>query len=482
MQLQFINAPDFTIDRHNVLRRIGVWLLTCNADEGDIADLAAAWAGDINDPWKKPTADGSSFVPDATIRIAEIKCTALDSCSCRVEFSGIAVGAGTEMTRSTGTLERRKDQSEYRIIQYIVPPENLDQLPVAGDLIDWAGSGWRCESLIAREQENGCYSVELTAVNTLAANRIITSECDNQYRQQKTGSWLVNDNDLTDFLSSNQLHQAASWAGENFYLSGIRTEPAGSARRTRVTLTARHAELQLLEKYCTSEIVAFNGTMPVILNVWHSRWLAAAVDREIFENMLGKTADWTGDEKMITCQVTPHAISECEYEYTLEARYPEHIFSGSGSHRWWRDQDLPELHEYQTRVGELRMTPQQCGYCWRPSGYYLPIHNWNSTILCPLATTLTLPRTMINKSLRLLEIVEISYLEGPSGKNIKQVADWFNMQRTEDCVIAGITGNFLRYDLDVKDITDSRDRQWTRIAQTYRLAPGGYSWNSNYWV
>ena len=194
MQLQFINAPDFTIDRHNVLRRIGVWLLTCDAGEGDIADLAAVWAGNINDPWKKPTADGSSFVPDATIRISEIKCTALDSCSCRVEFTGIATGTGTDVPPKSGTFERRKDQSEYRTIHYTVLPENLSQLPVAGDLISWNGSDYHCESLIARELENGCYSVELTAVNTSISNSsAIISECDNHNRQQKTGSWLVNE-------------------------------------------------------------------------------------------------------------------------------------------------------------------------------------------------------------------------------------------------------------------------------------------------
>jgi hypothetical protein len=49
-------------------------------------------------------------------------------------------------------------------------------------------------------------------------------------------------------------------------------------------------------------------------------------------------------------------------------------------------------------------------------------------------------------------------------------------------LLAGSSGNFLRYDIDVDDITDSRDRRWTRITQIYRLPPMGYRWNSYYWI
>lgn len=481
MQVQFTNAPDFTVDRHNVLRRRGVWLLSCNADEGDIADLAAQWAGNINDPWKKPNADGSGFLPDENIRIAEIKCTALDSRTCQVEFTGIAAGTGVDTSPQSSTFERRRDGSEYRTVQYTVLPENLSQLPASGDLIGWNGNDYRCESLTARELENGSYQVELTAVKTFPPdNNFITSDCGNQHQQQKTGTWLINADELDDFLNGNALHHQAAWAGENFYIANIHTEPANSACRTRVTLTARCAELKLLEKYCTAEIISMAGNTPIALNVWHSRWLATAADQPIFENMLGQPADWTGDEKMITCKVTPRAISECEYEYILEARYAENIVSGSG--RWWHDKDLPSRHEFRTRIGEMRLTPQQCGYYWRPSGHYINIYNWNPTLLCPFSANLTLPRTLINKPLRLLEIAEISYLSGPSGENIQAAAGWFNAQRIEDCTLAGISGNFLRYDIDVDDITDSRDRRWTRITQIYRLAPMGYRWNSYYWI
>lgn len=489
MLVQFLNAPDFVIDSNGVLTRRSVWLLTCDAGEGDIADLAAAWAGNINDPWKKPTADGSSFVPDTTIRITGIKCTALDSRSCRVEFTGSSVsvpGSGSLPDNGATRLEnmrfeRRKDQSEYKIAIFYLPESELANLPAAGDLIEWAGSDYRCESLQCKSNGNNLCEVELTAVNTaIQSSGIITASTDNQNRKQQTGCWLVSEDALAEFLQNNALHKPAVWAGENFYTASIRSEPANSAGRIAVTITARYAALQLLEKTVHSEIVSFSGTVPVTAKVWQSRWLAGSEDKEIFENMLGSPAEWTGDENMIVCKITPKAISECEYEYLLEARYAEQI--NPGSSRWWRDSNLSERREYHTRVGEMRLSPLQCGYYWRHSGHYMLIYNWNAQYFCPFDTATAFHRGMINRVLRLLEIVEISYLRGTSGENIQTVTSWFNSQRVENKTLAGISGNFLRYDLEIQDITDSRDRSWTKISQTYRLAPANLQWNSTYWA
>ena len=101
---------------------------------------------------------------------------------------------------------------------------------------------------------------------------------------------------------------------------------------------------------------------------------------------------------------------------------------------------------------------------------------------CPLSTVGALPLNFINQRLKVLEITEVSYLKGTSGENMTEAVTWFTGSRVENLTIAGITGNFLRSDLDVDDLTDSNDREWTRITKVYRLAPANYTWNNNYWI
>jgi len=202
----------------------------------------------------------------------------------------------------------------------------------------------------------------------------------------------------------------------------------------------------------------------------------------LFEAMLGTSAyEWTQDAKAIVCKVTPKRISDCEFEYTLEARYPESI-GINYSHQYWKDRDIAERVEYYTRVGEMRFSPLQCGYTYRYNGVYTALNNWRAADQCPLDTANPLPVNWINQPLKLLEILEVSYLEGTSQSNIRTICSWFTGQRITSTSLAGVSGNFLRYDLEVDDMTDSRNRKWTRITKVYRKSPANYNWNAQYWV
>jgi hypothetical protein len=93
-----------------------------------------------------------------------------------------------------------------------------------------------------------------------------------------------------------------------------------------------------------------------------------------------------------------------------------------------------------------------------------------------------LPRNWINQPVKLLEILEVSYLKGPSKDNIQSVSSWFTAQRISNATLAGISGNYLRSDLKVDDITDSCHRKWTRITKVYRKSPANHTWNPQYWI
>ncbi len=483
MQVQFLDAPDFVIDSNGILSRSGTWMLSADSSEGEISVLARQWAGNTGEAWREPDADGRSYTSDPDLTVTRIECKALDSRNCEVTFHARAKAEGSSAAiYGTGsTFERKKDLSEYKSARILLINTPLEATPAVGDLIDWAGENYRCESISCAEQSDGSIIMNLTAVNTaIAPEGRITSDCNHDNEQTKTGCWLVTAEALEDFLDENQLHTPALWAGENFYIYRIHTEPADSARRTKVTLQARKSTMTMIEKTRSEEIVSMAGGFPHTLHIWQSRWRAAAGDQHIFEAMLGTQAAWTGNPDMIICKVKPQRISDCEYEYLLEARLPEHI--GSDHSRSWQDDDLPGRKEFFTRIGEIRLSPLQCGYNYRSNGAYVVINNWDPGQLCPLDTTTVLARRWVNQPIKVLEVVEVSYLSGTSADNIAVVCSWFNSSRVVSMTIAGVSGSFLRYDLEIRDMRDSRDRQWTKISKVYRQSPSGYDWNKQYWI
>ncbi len=487
MQVQFLNAHDFAIDENGKLTRSGCWLLSAAEPQEDISHLAEEWAGSVNDFWRIPAADGRSYTLDRQLKVNHIECQALDSRHCRVKFTAAAAASspdtpsGLDAIAGSFLFERKKDFTEYKTVSYKLADNDLALLPQIGDMIDWAGSDYRCESVNCRENTDKFFIAEVCAVNiAIQLSGTIHSEQHND-QEFKTGTWLLMPEVLDEFLQTNALHQPAEWAGEDFYIYKITSEPANSAGRTQVNLTARHSKLKMIESLRSEEVVSMLLDVPEKRLVWQSRWRAADEDRDFFAGKLGELAmDWTNDSRAIVSKITPRRISDCEFEYLLEARYPEDI----GNDRTFdlKDLELPDRLEYYTRIGEMRLSPGQCGYTWRHNGTYRLINNWQFSQLCPLVTTVALNLRWINQPLKLLEIVEVSYLSGTSAKNISQIVSWFNGQRVINTTLAGISGCFLRYDLEVDDITDSRNRDWTRISKIYRKSPSNYNWNSNYWI
>ena len=486
MQVQFLNAHDFTIDPNGLLTRSGTWLLSTFEATGNITQAAEMWAGSIGEPWRIPNATGTDFTLDNRLKISKIECKALDSRHCQVKFTAAATGSSTELPGTDAIagsfkFERKKDLTEYKIISYRLPENDLALVPEIGSAIDWAGNDYRCEEVLIEENSDNIYIVQVRAVNiAIVPEGRIQSE-QRHDEEFKIGSWMIMPEALEKFLLDNALHNAAAWAGENFYIYNISTQEANSAKRILVTLTARRSQLKMIEALRSEEIVAMALDTPDTRLIWQSRWRATAEDLEIFENKLGNLAEeWTNDDRAIVCKVTPKRISDCEFEYLLEARHPEDI--GKEYNFDHKDLDLPNRLEYYSRIGEMRLSAGQCGYTWRHNGTYRLINNWQYNQLCPLVTTMALSQRWINQPIKLLEIVEVSFLDGTSAKNISQIVSWFTAQRVITTTIAGITGCFLRYDLEVDDITDSYGREWTRISKVYRKSPAAYTWNSNYWI
>ena len=295
MHVQFLNSPAFAIDETGKLTRSAVWLLCCDTPQEDIAQLAEQWAGSVGSPWRVPDAAGESYLADNSMQITQINCKPLDSCSCEVTLYGTKVTAENSLIAIPGsfTFERRKDLSEYRSCRFKLRGSPEEILPVPGDLIAWAGNGYRCESVEVTGDPSGESVVCITAVNTsITGASDVVSESSSDFQQIKKGSWLILPDALEDFLAANKLHSAAPWAGKNYYVSHIKTQDADSANRTLVTLQARYADLKMIESLRHEEVVAmptFYGS-PKKLLVWTSVWRARPEDQMFFESMLGNNA------------------------------------------------------------------------------------------------------------------------------------------------------------------------------------------------
>lgn len=486
MHVQFLNSPAFAIDENGQLSRSAVWLLSCDNTEDDVVKSAEQWAGSINAPWRVPATDGQSYTLDESSVITRINCKPLDSRSCEVTFYGVDPAAADtlQIIPDSFKFERRKDLTEHKSAQFKFNGNAETMLPAIGDTLDWAGSNYRCEAVSVKTRTNGSSIASIEAVNTaITSAGAVTSIESSDFRQIKSADWLLLPEALEDFLNANQLHAAAAWAGENYYISSIKTQSADSANRTLVTLQARYSDMKMIEVLRHEEVVAMENfyDVPKTLQVWTSIWRARAEDKAIFESMLGSSAgEWTGNYNTIVNKVEPKRISDQEYEYTLEARYPEDI-GKSPNFRDWRDDDLPDRVEYYIRTGSLRMSAVQCGYSYRSNGNYVMLNRWQPQLQCPLDTTAPLPVNWINQPVKILEVVEVSYQRGSSTENLFAYTDFFS-NRTFLGYVGNIYGSFLCHDLDIDDVTDSRNREFTRITKIYRLAPVNRQWNQFYWI
>ena len=69
--------------------------------------------------------------------------------------------------------------TEYKTISYRLPENDLALLPEIGSMIDWAGSDYRCEEVLAEEKSDNICIAKVRAVNIAIApeGRIQSNLC-----------------------------------------------------------------------------------------------------------------------------------------------------------------------------------------------------------------------------------------------------------------------------------------------------------------
>ena len=143
MQIVHYNNIDFQIDEKGVLRRAAAWRVmpdeSTTTDWENLSDRVKAWAGNIGDPWRVPSADAKSFTPDDRYTVSDIKVKALSRYTYEVEFSGTARNIAAA---PLGEPEIKVNQSgeKEKTLRWRIHADSLDGfLPETGDPVRLAG-------------------------------------------------------------------------------------------------------------------------------------------------------------------------------------------------------------------------------------------------------------------------------------------------------------------------------------------------------
>jgi len=482
MLIQCLNVPEYSIGEDGAVCRSARWLLCADPTDVNFALAAALWAGEVHGDWRVPNQDGDGYTTDPTVRIARIGCKMLDASSCEITYEGVPrVGA---VTRLPGAyqLERRANLEEYQSDTFQVPAKALNAfLPAVGDAVNWNGTAATCIGNVAKEQPDGSYLVTVTAVSgTIRAQGEISGTEDAEFASVKQGVWVVADSRLAAFLAENAVHaSAATWAGEGFYIFHQAAVP-DERGYTKVTLQARQGKLRLIEA-CRSEELLSGGADGTAEVIWKSRWRVRPEDRELFSGSLGSDASEWAERGFVVSRVTPKRVSDCEYEYTLEARRPESIVPG-GQSIYWLDDDLPDRVEVKLRGAFVQFSAGQCGYCWNYRGQYTLLRNWNPADDCPIVTGTPLNRRWIQQTVPVLEAVVTTYRAGAARSHAGSFIGWHSGGRVVRKTIAGFTGSWLKMSVAAENFTDRRGRTWTRVTEVFRRPPANEAWNTGYWI
>ena len=205
----------------------------------------ASGRGAVGDPFRLPSDDGSGFLWSENLFVTAIAFLPVNRGLCRVTFTGAghasaeAVGETVEKRSAEGVLTRSRKWRTFR--------GDAALLPEPGQLLDWEGGAFVCESNERRESADGTIDCTVTAreITTLQLGGISATEEHDGIRRRSV-KWFVGSGNREEFLAAHPLLSPAEWAGNSFYLDS-RTVTAGGRTGFEITLTAREISTRLLE-------------------------------------------------------------------------------------------------------------------------------------------------------------------------------------------------------------------------------------------
>ncbi len=459
---------------------------------GQLLEEARAWAGAVGDPFRVPLPDGS-YEFSTQLSVAAIEFKPVNAGTCRVIYSGtgfaaagegeggeetgpllpVAVGETVDTFGADGSLQRRR---RFRL------PAGADNslIPRPGTLLEWEGGAFVCSACTLTDQGVAGCEFEVTARETTTFQLGLPEHgFDDDGFETCSVVWFVSSEAFDSFLAAHPVGEPEAWAGEKFLLVSAASKPFGKAGY-EVTLLARKVETRCISKVRTESFAGTTraGTIRRKI-VWNARWRVAAEELSSFLGLTGTApADWPEANCLIT-DIVPKQLSSMEYEVDVEV---QHRNNPGLFERYSVDDrsDLSARTDISVDMADFQIQAQMAGYQLLPSGKYMPIPNWNSTYECPLQTDGWLPICMINATYRCLILTVTTFKRGDTKSQIDDLIEWASV-RVQQMSVEGINGSYLRIRQSSREVFDDEGNLYTRITRSYQRAPGGFSWNPNYW-
>ncbi len=439
---------------------------------------ARLWAGAVGDPFRLPSDDGAEFTWSDSLFVTALAFQPVRRGLCRVTFTGAgrasaeAVGECVEKRSSEGVLTRSR---KWRTLA-----GDTALLPEPGQLLDWEGGAFVCESNERQEHADGTVDCTVTAreISTLQLGGVSTEEKPDGTRQSSV-KWFVGTENCEEFLAAHPLLSPAEWAGENFYLDS-RTVSAGGRIGFEITLVAREIFTHLLEAVRREEFHSFSRLGSVRREiVWNALYQVHADDIASFRLLTGGSPDGWAEENCIITRVTPKRRSDIEYEVEVEACHRNN--PGLFEHYNASDRsNLSGREDVSVDVAEFHVNAEMAGYHMAADGSYQEIPDWEAGESCPFAASSPLDRNMIESTLRTLLITLSTYRAGGADNALSDLAGWIE-GRVYSGSVCGRSGSYLKVRQTCSETRDDSGKLYTRINRTYQLAPGNFRWNSSYW-
>lgn len=451
---------------------------TAGTDVAALLDEARLWAGAVGDPFRLPSADGAEFTWSETVFVTAIAILPIRRGLCRVTFTG----AGRASAEAVGeTVEKRSAEGVLtRVRKWRIFTGETALLPEPGQLLDWEGGAFVCESNERQEHADGTIDCTVTAreITTLQLGGVSAEE-------KQDGSccrsvkWFVGTGSREEFLTAHPLLAAAEWAGESFYLDS-RTVTAAGKIGFEITLTAREVGTRLLEAVRSEEFHSFARLGAVRRQIiWNARYQVHADDIASFRLLTGSSPSGWGEENCIITRITPHRRSDIEYEVEIEAQNR----SNPGLFEHYNASDRSNLsgrEDISVDMAEFHLSAEMAGYHMAADGSYQEIPDWDPGDSCPFSASAPLDRNMIESTLRTLLITVSTYRSGGADNALSTLADWIE-GRVYSGSVGGRSGSYLKVRQTCSETRDDSGNLYTKINRTYQLAPGNFRWNSSYW-
>lgn len=523
MKILHQNNIGFAISDNGEITCSSIWEVMADSidDWTGLEASVKSWAGNIGEGWRVPTATSDDFTVDTERVIIGIEFNAKSRWVYEVSFKGRKVDVTERMIDYSESINNRDERQ--KTAKWSIAADSLDDfLPKIGDVLDWAGQFFYCDSINSQKVGilEGRYEVEIVAIDLSTVMLGNPSFSRNEkYESVKSATWKVSNDAYEAFIEAHDVNSdASSWAGADYYVTSIKAEPRGKVGYD-VTVEAKHVGVRCIEVKREEGFKAFDDNGGVVREIKYTgRWQVFKDNLDEFKNITGDSAAAWAEDGYIITRVSPSQISDVEYEYNLEASDPANYNSNSNPDSMLDDRSkLSNRIDVNPGMREFILTEKQCGWIkekpfkkgsstelidkdlpeiWKPivkTAMYQLVDDeykemvWKASRDCPFVIPGNNDNNYIdfkyaNKPFQCVCIEYTKYTKGDPSRQLGQLQSRINSmgEMIGRQKINGLEASWKRSGYSFEKILDNKGMPWWKQSFTLIAAPNKWDWSKDY--